>query len=80
VLVLTIPLEKRFEGAAQFGGKVFFANRVEKGNGGLIRLELGDTAGTPREVSFQLRMDRRRQVVLDKIRQQAHQIVAATFV
>jgi hypothetical protein len=79
ISIVAVALEERLERAAQFGGQIFFSNGVEERDGGLICFQLGDAAGAPGEVPLQIRMDRRRQMVLHEVRQQAHEIGAATF-
>jgi hypothetical protein len=50
---------------------------MEKGNRGLVRLQLGDAAGTPREVLLEALVDLWREVMFDEVRQQAHEFVTA---
>ena len=52
---------------------------MEERNGRLIGLELRDAAGTGGEVPLQIRVDLRRQMVLDEIREETHEIGAATL-
>jgi hypothetical protein len=79
-LIVTVAFEKGFQRAAQLGGEIFFADGMEQGNRRLIGLELRDAARTSGEVPFQIGVDRWREVVFDEVRQQTHEIGAATFV
>jgi len=45
----------------------------------LIGLELRDAAGARGQVPLQFRVDRRRQMMLHEVREEAHEIGAAAF-
>ena len=78
-LILTIAIDERLQGAAELGWEVVFEERMQERDGGLVSFELGDAAGARGEMPLQFRMDRRRQMMLDEIGQQAHEISAAAF-
>ena len=54
-------------------------DRVEQRDGRLIGLELRDAAGARGQVPLQFRVYRRRQMMLQEVRQEAHEIGAAAF-
>jgi hypothetical protein len=78
-LILAVAIDERFERTAQFRREVVFVDRAEQRYGRLIGLELRDAAGACRQVPFQFRVYRRRQMVLHEVRQEAHEIGAAAF-
>ena len=55
------------------------ADRVEEGDRRFVGLELRDAARAAREVALELRVDVRRQLVLDVVREEPDEVGAAPF-
>jgi hypothetical protein len=71
-------VDERLELAAELFGQVFVANGVEERQRRLVRLELGHTPRALGEVVFQILMDLGRQLMLDVVSQEAHEVLALT--
>jgi hypothetical protein len=73
---VTFRVDEGLERESELGWQLLFAERSQEGHRGLIGVKLREAAGTALEVLIQLPLDRRRELVLEIIRQQADQITA----
>jgi hypothetical protein len=73
---MAVSADEGLEAQAELLGQILFADRAQERDGGLIGLELRETAGAFREVLLQLLVDLRRELVLDVVRQEAHDVSA----
>jgi hypothetical protein len=78
-LVIAVPVDERFERAAELGREIFFTNGTKQGDRRFVGLELGDAAGAGGKVPFELGVDLGRQMMFDEIRQEAHDVGAVAF-
>jgi hypothetical protein len=62
-------MQECLEGAAEFGGQVFVADRTEQGNGGGVGLQLGDASGALGQMSFECLVDFWRKLAFNIVRQ-----------
>jgi hypothetical protein len=77
--IAAVAVDERFERAAQFGGKIFFADRSQQRDGRLIGLELGHAPRARGKVTLELCMNVSRQVMLDEVRQKADEVGAGAL-
>jgi len=52
---------------------------VEERDGGLVGLQLSDAARTGRQVALEIRVDIRRKMMFDEVRQESDEVVTAAF-
>jgi len=78
-LVLAVPIDKRLERAAKLRRQIVFVNRAEQRYGRLVGFQLGHAAGTGGEVPLEIGVLVGRQMMLDEVREKAHEVVAAAF-
>ena len=72
-------VDERLQRAAQLRREIVVADRVEEGDRRLVGLQLRDAARARGEVAFELRVDVRRQLVLDVVREEPDEVGAAPF-
>ena len=78
-LVLTVPVNERFERASQLGRQVVLVDRMQQGNGRLVGFQLCDAARAGGKMPLQIRVYVGRQMMLDEVREQPDEIVATPF-
>ena len=78
--VLTVSTQKRLEGGAQLGWQIGFADGMEQGYGRLVGLELRDASWARGQMPFEFSVHVRRKMLLDEVRQESDEIVAASLV
>src|SRR5687767_1659056 len=75
-LVPAVAVEEGLQRAPQFGRQFLVPDRPQQRDGRFIGLELRDAAGTRRQVTLERGVNTWRQLVLDEIGEQPHQLPA----
>jgi hypothetical protein len=70
-------MQECLEGAAEFEGQVFVADRTEQGNGGGVGLQLGDASGTFGQMLVECLVDFWWKLAFHIVRKESYEIPAA---
>ena len=73
---MAIPIEEGFQRAAELGGQVLVPDGAEERDRRCVSFQLRDATRTAGEVPLEIGVDLRRELMLDEIRQEAHEIIA----
>jgi hypothetical protein len=79
ISVLTVPVDERLQCAAEFRREIVFVDGMQERDGGLIGLQLRDTAGAGGQMTLELGVDAGGKMMLDEISEEPDDIVAAAF-